>query len=103
MISNPGPFAFFGVTGSAGRVSPGHRQCRLPIAANFPAAESDLRTLDSASLRHALGGVAMQLEQDQPPWAETDPSQSRDLGWSLLAMAAGLLVVECFLAMWFRR
>lgn len=74
-----------------------------PIAVNFPAVESDLRTLDAPSLRHALGGVAIQFEQDQPPSAQTDPSESRDLGWSLLAMAAGLLVVECFLAMWFRR
>lgn len=74
-----------------------------PIAVNFPAGESDLRTLDGASLRHALGGVAMQFEQDQPPSGESDASESRDLGWSLLAMAASLLVAECFLAMWFRR
>lgn len=74
-----------------------------PIAVNFPAVESDIRTLEPPLLKQALGDVPMQFETDQPPSLETAHRETRDFGWTFLAIAATLFAAECFLAMWFRR
>ena len=39
----------------------------IPIAVNPPAEEADIRTIDDASIKHALGDIDVDLQSDQLP------------------------------------
>jgi hypothetical protein len=74
----------------------------IPIAVNIPPDEADVRTLDNAAIKKALGDAEMQLEGDTLPVTAADISRAgNDFGWPF--MLAGLLLVgaECFMAMRF--
>ena len=72
-----------------------------PIAVNPPAAETDIRTLDNAALRAALGDIEIDLQGDQLAASTTDREAAGDYGWILLTAVALLLVTESLLAMRF--
>ncbi len=74
----------------------------LPVAVNVPPDEADVRILDNAAIKRALGDVEVDLQGDSlPPLAATPETAGNDFGWPL--MLAGLLLVgsECFMAMRF--
>jgi hypothetical protein len=72
-----------------------------PISVNVPAEESDIRTLDGAGVRAALGDVEMQMEEDQLPGVAAAQAEGRDFGWTVMVLVLGLLGVECYMAMKF--
>jgi hypothetical protein len=72
-----------------------------PVAVNIPSTESDIRTLEPAAIKSALGDIDLALEPDQPPaeFASDDPK--RDFGWTFMLLVFGLVAIECFMAMEF--
>jgi Aerotolerance regulator N-terminal/von Willebrand factor type A domain len=74
------------------------------IAVNVPAAqEADVRTIDDAEVRKALGDIDMQMLGDSAPAETAMADRGKDLGWGLMFAVVVLLAVECFLAMQFGR
>ena len=75
----------------------------LPIAVNVPAEEADVRTIDDAAIKKALGDAPeIETEGDTlPPTALEANRAGNDFGWPF--MLAGLLLVagECYMAMRF--
>ena len=56
----------------------------LPVAVNVPADEADIRTLDNAAIKRALGDVDVELEGDSlPPPAASAQTAGTDFGWPL--------------------
>jgi len=72
-----------------------------PIAVNVPAEEADVRTLDVAAIRAALGDIDLTLESDQPPVEISKDDLGKDYGWSLMTLVLVLVAAECFIAMTF--
>lgn len=72
-----------------------------PISVNVPADESDIRTLDNAAVKRALGDIDLQLEGDQMPAIAAVKSEVNDFGWTFMAIVLLLVAGECFLAMRF--
>jgi hypothetical protein len=72
-----------------------------PIAVNVPAEEADIRTLDPAAVKAALGDINMDVFSDQPAAEASHSDPGRDFGWSLMVMVLGLVAAECFMAMRF--
>lgn len=72
-----------------------------PISVNVPADESDIRVLDSAAVKSAMGDVELQMEEDQLPAPVEARAEGRDFGWSVMLAVLGLLGAECFMAMQF--
>ena len=71
---------------------------------NVPAVESDVRRLDPAALRAALGDIDLAtLGDDLPQDGAGADGQTADLGWPLLAAVLALAMAECFMAMRFGR
>jgi hypothetical protein len=75
----------------------------LPIAVNVPPEEADIRTIDDAAIKKALGDAPeIQTEGDTLPPAALEANRAgNDFGWPF--MLAGLLLVagECYMAMRF--
>ena len=74
----------------------------LPIVVNVASDESDVRTMDNAAIKRALGDVEMQLEADTLPAAAlVDPKSGNDFGWPLMLIGLILVAAECVMAMRF--
>jgi hypothetical protein len=73
----------------------------IPIAVNIPSDASDIRAVDPASIRKAMGDIEVDFQADQlPPLAASNDS-GNDFGWSFMLIVLGLVSMECFLAMRF--
>jgi len=71
------------------------------IAVNLPPQEADVRPIDDAALRLALGGIDLRLEGDAVPAQTAAVEPPKDLGWGVMLAVLVLLAGECFLAMTF--
>jgi hypothetical protein len=69
-----------------------------PIAVNLPADGADVRAVDGAQIRRALGDVEVELNADQLPPVQASEVAGSDFGWSVMIIVLGLLAVECLLA-----
>jgi hypothetical protein len=72
-----------------------------PIAVNVPADEADVRTIDPAAVKSALGDINLTIEGDQAPVEMSRNDPGKDFGWSFMLVVLGLVAVECFMAMEF--
>jgi hypothetical protein len=70
----------------------------LPIAVNIPPEASDVRTIDDAAIKSALGGIDLSLTGDQPLTLTSDPHPSADWGWTLMLLVLFLTGAETFCA-----
>jgi hypothetical protein len=71
-----------------------------PVAVNAPIEEADVRTLDAAGIRHALGDIDFELLGDSLPSADdaaSGPSKS-DWSWPILFAVLPLLFAESLMA-----
>jgi len=69
-----------------------------PVAVTVPANEADVRTLDNAAIRRALGDADFSFEGDDlPPPAEI-ATAGNDYGWIVLLTVLGLAALEAALA-----
>jgi hypothetical protein len=73
----------------------------IPIAVNVPGDEADIRPVDDAAIRVALGGIDINFETDQLPPMASDRTHGNDYGWSIMTIVLVLVGAECFLAMMF--
>jgi Mg-chelatase subunit ChlD len=73
----------------------------LPVSVNVPSDEADVRTLDNAAIKKALGDIDVALEGDQLPPEPVTADSGNDYGWSVMALVLALVGVECFMAMRF--
>ncbi len=73
----------------------------LPIVVNPPSDEADVRVLDDAGIKKAMGGVEVELEADQIPPEILARQSGNDFGWSLMAIVLCAAALECLLAMRF--
>lgn len=71
------------------------------IAVNPASDEADVRTIDDAAVKKALGDINLKLEGDSVPSAALTDNQGKDMGWAIMAIVLGLLAAECFMAMRF--
>jgi len=72
------------------------------IAVNVPAAtEADVRTIDDAGVKKAMGDVDMQMLGDSVPAQADMDQQGKDLGWGFMLVVFVLLGLECAMAMRF--
>ena len=72
------------------------------IAVNVPALEeADVRTVDDAQVKSALGNIDMQMEGDSAPAIAAAESQGKDLGWAVMMAVLVLAALECLMAMRF--
>ena len=72
-----------------------------PVAVNVPDDEADVRTLNEAALRDALGGITLNVRGADLPSEAAAGDTTNDWGWALMVMVLALLGVECFMAMRF--
>lgn len=103
-LVKPGMYTLAGVAGGAGGREEG-AGVSLPVVVNVDAAaEADVRTVDEAGLRDALGGVEMEVLRDQLP-AEVEGEEARgaDFGWAVMLAVLGLVGFESVMAMRFGR
>lgn len=73
---------------------------KWPIAVNVPAEEADVRTLDQAGIRHALGDVDLELLGDSLP-STNDAAIAEaksDWSWPILLAVLPLLFAESLMA-----
>ena len=75
----------------------------VPVAVNVPEAASDVRTVDAAALRAALGGADVTVTGDEPPAAGSVSAAAAtlDQGWNVMSLVLLLVAGEAFLAMRF--
>jgi hypothetical protein len=74
----------------------------LPIAVNVPADEADVRTMDNAAVKKALGDIDVELEGDTLPPAALDVNRAgSDFGWPFMLAVLLFVSAECFMAMRF--
>ena len=74
----------------------------VPVAVNVPAEEeADVHTLDNAAVKSALGGIEMELNDDQPPVTLAVSAMGEDRGWPIMAIVLMLVGAESFMAMRF--
>jgi hypothetical protein len=73
----------------------------IPVAVNVPADEADVRTLNDAAIRAALGGVNVDFYADHLPVESGGEQRGADFGWTIMLLVLGLLAAECFMAMRF--
>ncbi len=89
-LAKPGLYTL--ATGSAG----------LPVAVSVPREASDVRTVDNAALRAALGGADVTFAEDAPPAASAGGNAATlDQGWNVMTLVLVLVAGEAFLAMRF--
>ena len=74
----------------------------LPVAVNVPPEASDVRTVDDAAIKAALGGADVTFGDDAPPAIGTAAAAaSLDQGWNVMLLVLVMVAVEAFLAMRF--
>ena len=73
----------------------------IPVAVNVPDDEADIRPLDAAAIRNALGEIEMGTFDDQLPTLAETQQPASDFGWSVMLIVLGLVALESFLAMRF--
>jgi hypothetical protein len=73
----------------------------FPIAVNVPSDEADVRTMDNNAIKSALGGVDVDLQQDQLPPEGVVAQAGNDFGWTVMMIVLCFVGLECFLAMQF--
>jgi hypothetical protein len=73
----------------------------IPVAVNVPDDEADIRPLDPAAIRKALGEIEISLQDDQLPPPEKSQLPGNDFGWSVMVLVLIFVGLECFLAMRF--
>ncbi|MGB7161224.1 MAG: BatA domain-containing protein [Tepidisphaeraceae bacterium] len=73
----------------------------MPVSVNVPSDEADIRTIDRAAIKNALGDIDVALESDQLPAETVSADAGNDYGWSVMAIVLALVAVECFMAMRF--
>jgi hypothetical protein len=75
----------------------------LPVAVNVPPDASDVRTVDDAAVRAALGGADVTFGDDQVPVAGSTAANAAtlDQGWNVMTLVLLLVAGEAFLAMRF--
>jgi len=71
------------------------------IAVNVPADEADVRTIDDAAVRHALGDINMTMEGDSVPVDVAVEQQGKEIGWAIMTGVLALLAMETVMAMRF--
>jgi hypothetical protein len=71
------------------------------IAVNVPGDEADVRMIDDAGLKAALGGIDVRMEGNSLPAEVVESQPQKDLGWSVMAAVLALAAGECFMAMKF--
>ena len=69
-----------------------------PIAVNVPSDAADIRAVDGAQIRHALGDIDIDLESDQLPPVQAGEMAGDDFGWSVMTAVLALLAAESLLA-----
>jgi hypothetical protein len=74
---------------------------KLPIAVNVPPDEADIRPMEDAAIRKALGEIEIDFQADQVPPPAQHADSANDFGWSFMLIVLGLVGAECFLAMTF--
>lgn len=75
----------------------------MPVVVNVDAeGEADVRTVDEAGLKVALGGVEMEVLRDQLP-AEVGAEEAKgaDFGWAVMLLVLALVGFESVMAMRF--
>jgi Mg-chelatase subunit ChlD len=75
----------------------------LPVAVNIPAEEADVRTIDDAAIKKALGDAEIELQGDVLPPAivASADTAGNDFGWPFMLIGVLLVAAECFMAMRF--
>lgn len=75
----------------------------LPIAVNIAPDEADVRTIDDAAIRKALGDAEIEMQGDTlpPAIAAAAETSGNDFGWPFMLIGAMLVGAECFMAMRF--
>jgi hypothetical protein len=74
----------------------------IPVAVDVPAGAGDVRTVDDAAIRAALGGADVTFAGDGPPPAEsTANAAALDQGWNVMLIVFVMVALEAFLAMRF--
>ena len=73
----------------------------MPVSVNVPPDEADVRTVDNAAVKKALGDIDLALESDQLPPEPVSAAAGNDYGWSLMVIVLALVAVECVMAMRF--
>lgn len=73
----------------------------IPVAVNVPDDEADIRVLDSAAIRKALGDIALQEFDDTVPALEEVQQSGQDYGWPIMVIVLALVGFECLIAMRF--
>jgi hypothetical protein len=68
----------------------------LPIALNIPPEASDVRTIDNAGIKSALGGIDLSLNGDQPLTPGNESHPAADWGWTLMLLVLLLTCAETF-------
>lgn len=73
---------------------------KIPVAVNVPDDEADIRPIDGAAIRKALGDIDLTLEgAELPPLGAQ--TAGRDFGWTAMVIVLALVGLECLLAMKF--
>jgi Mg-chelatase subunit ChlD len=74
----------------------------FPVVVNVPADEADVRTIDGAGIRKALGGIPMELHDERLAVEQAaTKDEGNDYGWSVMLIVLALACAEAFLAMRF--
>jgi hypothetical protein len=71
------------------------------VAVNVPSDQADVRTIDDAAVKRALGDIDVHLEGDSVPVDIARPDQGKEMGWAIMVGVLALLAMECVLAMRF--
>jgi Mg-chelatase subunit ChlD len=71
----------------------------FPVAVSVPPEEADVRTLDNAAVKKALGDAEMEFETDQLPVAPEFASAGNDFGWMMMLAVLLLAATETILAL----
>ena len=73
----------------------------VPVAVNVPAEEADVHTIDNSAIKNALGGIEIEMNNDQPLAVVAQTSIGDDWGWTVMLCVLALVGAESVLAMRF--
>lgn len=73
----------------------------LPVAVNVPSDEADVRTLNDAAIKRALGDIEIQTNADSLPPEAVSVHDGDDFGWPIMLAVLMLVGLEAFMAMRF--
>jgi hypothetical protein len=71
------------------------------VAVNVPADGADVRTIDDAAVKRALGDIDITMEGDSVPVDIARTDQGKEMGWGIMVGVLALLALECVMAMRF--